>query len=345
MDEWTLTETLGSPRQQTGAEARLAAIVASAPDAMLVLSLDAMIESWNPAAERLFGYTADEVIGRHVRLLCPPDRLEELARTYATVRAGQPVSYETRRIRKDGTAFHAHVTGAPIVMSDGTIAGVTTIVRDITERKQAEKRQALLVRELSHRVKNLLAVVQAIATMTLAGKRITGRKRDAFIGRLHALARAQDFVTASDESGASLASIVRAELGAFGGRTTIEGPEIAANSNFAQMFALVVHELATNASKYGALSRRAGHVTVRWQLENAGGNPVLRFSWSERGGPRPAEHNGKSFGQRLIERALAGSPRIAFAPEGFSYEIDVPLEALAATPPMPSETKATSAAG
>jgi PAS domain S-box-containing protein len=318
--------TVGSAEQ---AEARLAAILAAAPDPIAVLSADGIVHTWNPAAERVFGYSAAEAIGRHATAFCPRDRVEELTGALEAVRAGRSVSYETKRLRKDGSEFDAHVTNGPIVMPGGALAGITSTVRDITERKQVERRQMLLVRELSHRVKNLLAVVQAIATMTLSGKRITRRKREAFIGRLHALARAQDFVTASDERGASLGSIVKAELAAFGGRAAIEGPEIMANANFAQMFALVVHELATNASKYGALSRRAGRVTVRWQVEDGEEPARLRFSWSERGGPRIEEPGARSFGQRLIERALAGSPRISFSPEGFNYEVDVPLEALA----------------
>src|SRR5262249_37054548 len=152
-------------------------------------------------------------------------------------------------------------------------------------RKEAEARQAVLVRELQHRTKNMLAVIQSIATSTLSRSNDLASAQEALIGRLHALAHAQEFVAAGPGGGVPLRDLVESELAAFGARTIISGEAIVVGGAFAQTFALVVHELATNAVKHGSLSAERGRVVLDWKINRSSELQQLCFSWMERGGP------------------------------------------------------------
>ena len=194
---------------------------------------------------------------------------------------------------------------------------------DVTERKDAEARQALLVRELQHRGKNLLAVMQSIASNTLRNCKDVETAHDTLLGRLQALARAQEFIAAGPRGGAPIDEIVRAELEAFGGRVNISGPQLIATNAFAQMFSVVVHELATNAVKYGSLAFPEGRIDIRWAVDD---EAEFSFEWIERGGPPVRPPTAVGFGSQLIQAALAQAPRIHYGEQGFEYEIRVPLE-------------------
>ena len=157
----------------------------SSDDAIISKNLDGIITSWNSGAERLFGYTAEEAIGKPMTILIPPDRINEEPGIIARIRRGERIEhYETVRRRKDGSPIDISLTVSPIKDSDGTIIGASKIARDITERKRAEKQQQLLVGEIKHRIKNLLATVQAIARQTL--QNAPEEDRNAFIARLGA---------------------------------------------------------------------------------------------------------------------------------------------------------------
>jgi two-component sensor histidine kinase len=186
--------------------------------------------------------------------------------------------------------------------------------------REVLERRDLLARELQHRTKNLLAVIQAIASASLQDN----PGRDAFFDRLHALAKAQDLIIEGAGRGAMMRNIVESVLESFGTRVTVEGPEVFLNPVTAQGFALVLHELATNATKYGSLSKEGGTVSVRWAINAATTEPTLTFRWQERGGPTVATPNRKGFGTVLLERAVATStvpPCFDYSPEGFSYAV------------------------
>ena len=152
--------------------------------------LNGVITSWNESAERLFGYTAQEAIGQPVVMIIPRERLDEELGILERIRRGKRVDqFETVRSRKDGMSLDVSLTISPIVDSLGNLVGASKIARDITERKQAERRQLLLTDELAHRGKNLLAVVIAIVSRSLSGKRPLAEARDVLVERLHALAR------------------------------------------------------------------------------------------------------------------------------------------------------------
>ena len=195
------------------------------------------------------------------------------------------------------------------------------------QARELLERYELLVHEVQHRSKNLLAVIQAIASASWPAD----EQRDVFFGRLHALANAQDLLTKGEERGASLKDLVARALQSFSNRVHIEGAELILNASAAQGFTLIIHELATNAMKYGALSAAAGTVCVQWSIEDNSKNPTVTFQWREHGGPAVKPPTRKGFGSKLLEHALAHAgdpPRFEYAPEGFTYELRTTLETL-----------------
>jgi two-component sensor histidine kinase len=185
-------------------------------------------------------------------------------------------------------------------------------------------RHDLLARELQHRTKNLIAVIQAIASASLQ----QGIGREAFFSRLHALAAAQDLIINAAGRGALMKDIVVTALESFGTRVFVDGPEVFLNPNAAQGFALIMHELATNAAKHGAMTTDSGTVSARWSVDTTSSEPAILFQWQERGGPPAAPPKRKGFGTVLLERAVATtgeSPRFDYSQEGFTYEVRASL--------------------
>ena len=202
---------------------------------------------------------------------------------------------------------------------------------EVHERKQAEERLTILVQELAHRVKNLLSVFQSITARTLAPGRTVSDARDVLMGRLQSLGHAHELLTEASWHGAELREVVMAEIAGFSERVRISGPAVELSPSGVQTFALIVHELCTNAAKYGALSNASGEVGVNWTLGGSGTGSYMSFSWQERGGPpvKPASHEG--FGLSLIT-AMGSNPTaepvIDFSPGGFACTIRVPLDTI-----------------
>jgi two-component sensor histidine kinase len=193
------------------------------------------------------------------------------------------------------------------------------------EARELLERYELLARELQHRTKNLLAVILSIAGASL---RNGGDGPEVFISRLHALAAAQDLLMEGDGRGTFLSEIVYAVTSSFGHRIAINGPQVHLNSTLAQGFALIVHELATNAVKHGALSRDEGSIAIGWEVAVGADETTLHFKWQERGGPLVLPPTRNSFGTILLERAVPASgnpPRLHYGPQGFEYEHSVKL--------------------
>jgi PAS domain S-box-containing protein len=326
---------LSERKQAAQLERRLAAIVESSDDAILSKDLDGIIRTWNRAAERLFGYQSGEVIGKPVTILIPLDRQDEEPRILARIRKGERVDhYDTIRRRKDGSLVEIELTVSPVRNDNGQIVGASKIARDITERRRAEARQKLLIDELNHRVKNTLATVQSLATQTAQGARSPQAYRERLEGRLIALSRAHDQLSHRSWAHADLAEIVAAGLAPYrqseaDDNVTIAGEPIRLTPRAAVTLAMVFHELATNAVKYGALSQPAGRLAIAWTTE-AGPRRRLRLSWRESGGPRVSPPARRGFGTLLVERGIAtdlgGVARLEFAPSGVRCEIDVPID-------------------
>jgi two-component system CheB/CheR fusion protein len=310
---------------------RLAAVAEFSDDAILTKDLDGVITSWSRGAERLFGYKAGETIGRPITILIPHDRHDEEHEIISRVRRGERVDhYETVRQCKDGSLLDISLNVSPLKDAAGKIIGALKIARDITERRQAQERQKLLVNEIQHRIKNTLATVQAIATQTF---RSSPGECDAFVARLHALAGAHDLLTNDNWQQAALSDLVGKALNAFQDkhreRFFVDGPDgIFLDEQKSSLLVMALHELATNAAKYGALSNGNGQVHVVWQRLGDGPAKRFRLCWTESGGPPVNPPSQKGFGSLLIERALQnhlGQARLDFEPRGLVCSIEVSL--------------------
>ncbi|HEX8666503.1 MAG TPA: HWE histidine kinase domain-containing protein [Beijerinckiaceae bacterium] len=231
----------------------------------------------------------------------------------------------------DGT-YRTLLTSATGLRDEkGRVVGAVSVSLDITERERAEEQRRLLVHELNHRVKNTLATVQAIAVQTLRGAASTTEASEALTDRLMALAKAHDALTRESWEGAELHEIVEAATSPHGGRNRfdVEGPSVWLSPALSLSLALSLHELATNAAKYGALSTAGGLVAITWEVVDPRGDARLRLRWIERGGPSVRPPTRRGFGSRLIERSLAaedgGSATIGYPPEGVVCVMEAPI--------------------
>jgi two-component sensor histidine kinase len=205
--------------------------------------------------------------------------------------------------------------------TQGKIGGLVIAWEDITATRTAAENEMLLARELQHRTKNLIAVIQSIATGSFPA---TDPHRDAFFARLHALAAAQNLLTDANWGGALMEDVVRRALASFNDRVSVNGPRVLLRPNAVQGFTLVLHELATNAAKHGALSADGGRISITWSVQGNSTEPSLLFEWQERGGPPAQPPKRRGFGSILLEQALSTSdsgPSFVYASEGFSYQV------------------------
>jgi two-component system CheB/CheR fusion protein len=313
----------------------LVSIVEASDDSIISTDLDSVVKSWNRGAERLFGYTSEEMMGKSITILIPADRHNEESGILERIRTGQHIEhYETVRLRKDGTLFDISLTVSPVKDAEGKIIGASKIARDITERKRAEAHQDMLTRELHHRTKNLFTVVQAVVSRSFAGKSTVAQAEAAVLDRLHSLAQTHVMLLEKDWEGADIAEVVRKEMSPFLGRVAIEGPTVMLSAKAAQNFALAVHELATNAAKYGALSNTTGRVHIHWSVSRPNGHQRFVFRWQEHGGPPVMQPKQKGFGSAVLEQVMADyfetPPTIDFAATGVRYELSGSLDGITA---------------
>lgn len=301
---WTIIDITEQLRAQH-LESQLAAIVSSSHDAILSTDLNMRILSWNHGAERLYGYSAAEAIGRKVTMLLPSDRLHEEVEIIEKISHGVAVApHETVRLNKNGTRLDVRLTVSPVRDGSGRIIGASKSAHDISDQKKSEQLQQAILGEMKHRIKNVLATVQALARQTFRNPAHKSAYQT-FEARLGAMARTHDLLTADVWQATELNKLVEEALLPFGlANFSIKGPKIEVSSRAAMAFSLGLHELATNASKYGALSVPGGSVEVTWSHDQA--LQQLDFIWNEKGGPSVSAPKGKGFGSKLIERVLAG---------------------------------------
>jgi PAS domain S-box-containing protein len=304
-------------------------VVEAAPSGMVMTDGEGRILMINALCERLFGYGRGELLGRPVEVLVPQDSRGKHPALRTRHTQAPPPHMVTREVmgnHKDGRSIPLEIGLNPIQTWEGL--RVIATIKDIAERKQAEAQRELLLAELNHRVKNTLSVVQGIAYQTF--RHSDKGPRQAFEGRLLALARAHDLLTRSHWESTSLRQIAIDTLQVDkpdGQRIVAEGPLINLNPHAALTIALALHELFTNALKYGALSEEAGHVSLTWQPDADARK--LRIEWREHGGP-PVRHPAhRGFGSLLLEHTLArdldGRVEICFEPAGAVCVIEMPL--------------------
>jgi PAS domain S-box-containing protein len=232
-----------------------------------------------------------------------------------------------------GELIPVFYTVFPRVDYDGTLVGYGTVTRDLRERKQAEEQQELLNNELSHRLKNVLAVVQSVAAQTLRQATDLPSASDALGARLAALGQATDVLTAKSWASADLRQVVTRALAPHGGeeRFRISGPGITLLPQVTLALALALHELATNAAKYGALSASEGHVDLSWKVTPGpdGDGPRFSLLWQEVGGPEVRPPSRRGFGSMMIERSLRsyfrGNAQLEYPASGLVFRLDAPL--------------------
>jgi PAS domain S-box-containing protein len=328
-------EDITKRRESEAVAERLATIVESSDDAIVSKDIDGTITSWNIGAQRLFGYEADEIIGRSIMTLVPQDRHDEERDILDRIGRGEHIKhYETQRQHKDGSVVWVSLTISPIKDGTGKVVGASKIARDMTERRRADQHRKTLMGELNHRVKNTMAVIQSIASQTLGHASTLEEAREAFSSRLINLAKAHDVLTRESWQSANLADIVSDTVKPHAGgenRFRIEGPNVRLAPSAALAISMALHELSTNAAKYGALSTEDGHVVIVWEIEDASGDRHLVLHWEESGGPPVAKPTRKGFGSRLIERALAselgGQVHVEYRSSGLVCAITAPLPA------------------
>jgi PAS domain S-box-containing protein len=304
----------------------LASIVQSSDDAIVSKNIDGIITSWNKGAERVFGYTVEEAIGQPITIVIPQDRQDEERTILTRIRRGERIEhFETVRQRKHGSLIVVSLTISPVKNAEGKIVGASKIARDITEQKRSQEQIATLAHEAEHRSKNLLANVQAMVNLSQAAGVADLKK--AIEGRIQALANVHSLFVATRWIGAELSTIAEQELAPYTAtgekRLRIDGPQVLLEPTTAQAVAVTLHELATNAAKYGSLSVANGVVDLKWSHE---ANGRLHLRWEETGGPtvRPPTRSG--FGGRIIEQMIAqlkGESRFDWRADGLVCDISL----------------------
>jgi|GEM_PF-1117513 len=302
---------------------------------------------WDDGMVRLFGLPEGETVRTAADFLTrvhPDDRERVTAAVELCARDGSDVRLEFRIVRPDGQVHWLLDKAEVYCDPDGRPLYMTGACVDVTEHKETEEQLNLLVAELDHRVKNTLAMIQSMAGHTRDHDGTVDGFLRAFRGRLQAMAHAHGLLSRSRWAGASLAELAGRVLEPYAGATVaVAGPDVTVKPRAAQALSMALHELATNAVKYGALSAAAGRVDVHWQREGGGGDAPLVLTWRETGGPQPVRMpERRGFGSQLIERSLRyelrGEAELSFGPDGLVCRIVVPADELA--PPGPGEASA-----
>ena len=312
---------------------RLAAIVESSDDAIVGHSLDGIVTSWNKGAEKIFGYLADEMACKPISILLPEGEKDAMPGILERVRNDEAIqSFETVRAAKDGKRIHISLTVSPVRDADGRIIAASTVARDVSDRIRAEQQRTVLMKELDHRTKNTLATVLAIASQTATNAATIGDFIEAFRARLLALANTHNLLSEEHWRSASLRRILATELSPYDHngdkpRFMLDGENVSLEPAEALALGMAIHELTTNAAKYGALSTPAGRVVVSWNIDRAAAEPMLRLRWVESGGPPVTPPTRRGFGLSLLElHAFGDEVCVEFAPQGVRCAISAPLK-------------------
>lgn len=316
------------------------ALVESSADAIIAKDLNGTITNWNAGAQRLFGYTAEEAVGQPIDMLIPLDRRDEEPGILARIRRGERIEhYETLRRRKDGSLVEISLAVSPIRNRQGRIVGAAKIARDITERRQAEEQKSLLIREMDHRVKNLFTLANSVVSLSARSATTPGELASAVCARLNALARAHTLTIPhglSNEQPTTLHALIQTILAPYAdsgdnsqSRAVVTGPDITIDGASVTSFALLLHEFATNAAKYGALSLPEGLLDIACSESEE----VFTVVWSERNGPLiDREPDSTGFGTLLakatVHGQLHGEIRRDWKREGLTITVAFPSRSI-----------------
>lgn len=289
---------------------RLSAIVRSSDDAIVSKDLDGIVTSWNCGAERLFGFTAEDMIGRSILTIIPEDRYDEEPTILARIRAGKTIDhYETVRQHRDGHLIDISLTVSPIKDASGQVIGASKIARDISERRRTEARQQLLLQEMNHRIKNLFTLASSIVRLSCERAETATQLAEIVSARLEALARAHALTTGAALGEAdrqvTLHGLIQAITAPYdpmestGGRIRLSGADRRLKPEAVTPLSLLLHEFATNAAKYGSFSTTGGHLDLTTTATPQG----MRLDWSEFNTAATDVSEGEGFGTRLVKSA------------------------------------------
>lgn len=331
----SVSRDITASRENEEERSQLVRIVENSTDFIGMAHLDGRVFFMNDAGLRLVGLDREAIAAVTIADFFPPDEADAVRKEVLPAVEHDGSWTGERLFRHFGTGELIPVlyNVFPIADHDGKLIGYGTVTRDLRERKQAEEQQQLLNNELSHRLKNVLAVVQSVASQTLRQAGDLPSANEALSARLAALAQATDVLTTTSWAAADLHEVVEKALaphGSIGERIRISGPAITLHPQVTMAFALALHELATNAAKYGALSNEDGYVDLTWRIVSGDGEePRFSLIWEEVGGPAVSAPSRQGFGSKMIERSLRsyfrGPARLDYRPSGLMFTLDAPL--------------------
>jgi PAS domain S-box-containing protein len=314
---------------------RLAAIVASSADAIISFDHDGIIQTWNAAAAALYGYRTEEAIGRSIEILYPDDspRFSEIR---DRIISGDLGRFEAARRTRWGALRDVAISPATVRAEDGAVVSILGIHRDITEEKATREHLAFITRELSHRSKNLLAIILAVERQTARSAVSLDDFHARFAARLRAMEASLDLLVGRNWERVSLASLARSQLAVFAElgdeRLLIEGPDVTLDTAAVEAVGMSLHELATNAMKHGALGSAGGGIRLSWRVEDAdkghGAGRSLAIRWDESSPAISGAPERTGFGHlvvtRLTERKLGAEVGIEFRPGRLCWQAVLP---------------------
>jgi len=325
--------------------ARLAlSVISIAPEAIISVDEEQRIIFFNEGAEQTFGYRRDEVLGHPLSMLLPERYRaahDEHIRKFGTSREAARLMGNRQEIfalHKDGHEFPAEAAICKVESNHDRVFAV--MLRDITKRKRRERHNHLLMRELEHRVHNVLARVHILIERGADGRVSLGEFQEALLARIKSMVRAYQLVGRTNWHGVTVADLIAEQLRPYAAQKNIrlDGPKIVLNAAATQALSMVFHELATNAVKYGALSAPTGRVKASWQRTAAGqeNEEALVLQWTEQGGPEVKAPQRTGYGTTLIRKLLTfefgGTVELQYLPDGLKCEISLPLERVVAEP-------------
>jgi two-component system CheB/CheR fusion protein len=318
-------------------EERYRLIVENARDhAIFTLDPEGRVDQWYQGAALIFGWSAEEIAGRTADVTYTAADLSQGVPQWERDTASQEGWAPNVRwhVRKDGSAVFIDGIATALRNDAGELTGFLKIGQDVTARRRAEEHQRVLLAELQHRVRNTLGVIRSIARRTAATSESVEEMSMHLEGRIGAFSRVQAVVTRSPDAGADLSAMIEDELLAHAAREgealKIEGPEVCLKPRVAETMSLAIHELATNAVKYGALSADGGRISVTWQRSVGAGGDTLTLVWEENGVRGvPSEPQRQGFGLELLQRTLpyelGAETEVDFRPEGLCFTMRMPL--------------------
>lgn len=319
-------------KEAENANAQLAAIVASSSEAILSVSPEGIIATWNAGAEQTFNYTAAEAVGLPLQRLFAEQGLADYERIRSAMADGHTLRLESFCRTKIGQVLEVAIVANPVCSSRRSVSSYSITIRDISARKEHDRHLANVMRELTHRSKNLLAIIQAMARQTALRSDSLADFETRFSGRLQSLSRSHELLISNDWEGALLSDLVAVQRSAFGSRHSqirASGPDVFLRPEAILNIGLALHELASNAERHGALSVSSGRVDLTWSLEHGKGDkPRLMIVWRERGRQLAGALLHRGFGRDVLEHvvptALGANVVLKAIPDGLLWTLDMP---------------------